>query len=667
VVGVEPHPYPSGADAVRSAEGRDIAHVITTALAEGWVVREDGTDGVDGWRPCRLGDITILVPARTSLPFLEDALAAARIPYRAESSSLVYASRAVRDLLMVLRAADDPTDHLRIVSALRTPLLGCGDDDLFRHRVLDGRTWSYNTPTPPDPTDGIVSAGLAFLREIHQARHWRSPAELLDRIARDRRALELGFAEGRPRDVWRRVRFVIDQARAWSEATGGSLRGYLHWVEQQTAEGSRVAESVLPETDDDAVRIMTIHAAKGLEFPITIVSGLSARPGGMRSPVEVHFPKDGGAVGYRMGKEVMTEEFEAAIPIDEQMGYDERVRLLYVACTRACDHLVVSLHRVHRKSPPAKHSSRTNAEVLLHGMGSLIDELPDLSGEPTPLPVDSRAVPSPPPPFAEWEADREAALDVASRPGAVAATALTDEGAPEWGESELPARHEPGQGSLFELLEPSAPRDLDASESVVPEPDPGLQKRPRDLDLPPWLKGRYGTAVGRAVHGVLQTVDLADGSGLDAAVAAQCQAEAVPDRADDVRALVLAALGSSVVREAAASPRWREVYACTPIGDRLLEGYVDLLYRGPDGLVVVDHKTAATDDPDELDRRVAGYRLQGAAYALAVGRATGEPVVRAVFLFLTPSGPVERELSDLSAAMADVERLVSAGSELVTL
>ena len=51
----------------------------------------------------------------------------------------------------MLRAADDPTDHLRIVSALRTPLLGCGDDDLFRHKVLEDRPWSYNTPTPPDP------------------------------------------------------------------------------------------------------------------------------------------------------------------------------------------------------------------------------------------------------------------------------------------------------------------------------------------------------------------------------------------------------------------------------------------------------------------------------------------------------------------------------------
>ena len=83
------------------------------------------------------------------------------------------------------------------------------------------------------------------------------------------------------------------------------------------------------------------------------------------------------------------------------------------------------------------------------------------------------------------------------------------------------------------------------------EPDPGLQKRPRDLDLPPWLKGRYGTAVGRAVHGVLQTIDLATGAGLDEALAAQCEAEAVPDRVGDVRMLVQQALGSPSVVEAA--------------------------------------------------------------------------------------------------------------------
>jgi ATP-dependent helicase/nuclease subunit A len=407
------------------------------------------------------------------------------------------------------------------------------------------------------------------------------------------------------------------------------------------------------------------------------VSGLSAGSRAPRSTVQVTFPRDGGRVGYRLGRSVVTEEFEASVPIDEQMGYDERLRLLYVACTRAMDHLVISLHREDRKNPPKLSRNRTNAEVLLHGMGdALAASLPDLSGEAEPLPADLVAVPAPPPDFATWAAERAAALAVAGRPGAVAATALTDEGTPVWSADPVlvpasepePPPGTPVQVSLFDEPAPTPAVEADDGDPgpLEPDVDPGLQKRPRDLDLPPWLKGRYGTAVGRAVHGVLQTIDLASGACLDDAVAAQCQAEAVPDRADDVRRLVHDALRAPCVQAAAGSAHWREVYACTPIGDRLLEGYVDLLYRSDDGLVVVDHKTSASADPDELDRRVAGYRLQGAAYAVALGRATGEPVTRVVFLFLTPQGAVERELTDLDAAMADVERLVADGQELVT-
>jgi ATP-dependent exoDNAse (exonuclease V) beta subunit len=631
VLGRIVHPSTTVADELRAAEAEEVAATVVRAIGEGW----DVDDGHGSWRRARLGDITVLVPARTSLPFLEEAFDSAGIPFRAESSSLVYASRAVRDLLMVLRAVDDPTDHLRIVSALRTPLLACGDDDLFRFKVERQGRWSYLADQPDTvPADDPVGAGLLYLRSLHDERHWLAPSELLGRIAAERRAMELGFAEGRPRDVWRRLRFVIDQARAWSEATGGNLRQYLRWVGLQTAEGARVSEAILPESDDDAVRIMTIHSAKGLEFPVTIVSGMSTVPQGRPAPAQVVFPpaRDGmGRVGYKFGKNVTTLEYAEWAPIDEQMSFHERIRLLYVACTRARDHLVVSLHRKEHAKEPGRFR-RTNAELLLAGMGDLVDTLPD-AGRPTDaLPLVVLEPPGPPPPQAEWAAERDAALARASRPTAVAATALTDEGRPD-------------------------------SEA---EPDPGLEKRPRDLDLPPWLKGRYGTAVGRAVHGVLQTVDLGSGVGLDDALAAQCEAEAVPDRVDDVRRLAVAAIGSPSVQEAARHPHWREVYACTPIDGRLLEGYIDLLYRGPDGLVVVDHKTAATSDPDELDRRVEGYRIQGASYALIIAATTAEPVFRVTFLFLTPDGAVERHLADLETAVAEVRQLVSSGREMVT-
>jgi hypothetical protein len=101
-----------------------------------------------------------------------------------------------------------------------------------------------------------------------------------------------------------------------------------------------------------------------------------------------------------------------------------------------------------------------------------------------------------------------------------------------------------------------------------------------------------------------------------------------------------------------------------PVDGRLLEGYIDLLYRESDGLVVLDYKTSATDDPVELDRRVEGYRLQGASDALTLAATTDETVSRVTFLFLTPKGPVERHLNDLDTAVARVRALVTSGHEI---
>ena len=351
----------------------EVALTVTRIMGEGWDVSEkDGT-----WRPARLGDITVLVPARTSLPFLEDAFEQAGIAFRAETSSLVYASRAVRDLLMVLRAVDDPTNYLHIVSALRTPLLACGDDDLFRFKWERKGRWSYLADQPDTvPPDDPVRIGLSYLRSLYEQRTWSAPSELLGSIARDRRALELGFAEGRPRDVWRRLRFVIDQARAWSEATGGNLRQYLHWVAVQTAEGARVTESILPESDDDAVRILTIHGAKGLEFPITIVSGMSTAPSGRAGAGR------GGVSGDRAGWATSSARWSA--PRSTWTGRRSTNRWGSTSgsacCTwRARGRVTTWWCRCIARSEPRSRSPRRarTPSSSLAGMGDAVGDLPD--------------------------------------------------------------------------------------------------------------------------------------------------------------------------------------------------------------------------------------------------------------------------------------------------
>ena len=189
-------------------------------------------------------------------------------------------------------------------------------------------------------------------------------------------------------------------------------------------------------------------------------------------------------------------------------------------------------------------------------------------------------------------------------------------------------------------VEPETVSTEPLSAASVAEPA-GAAKGPRDVELPPWSKGRYGTAVGRAVHGVLQAIDLATGEGLDQLVAAQCAAEGVAVYADIVRGCVRSALDSDIVRRASTRQHWRESFVGTVLDDgTVIEGFIDLMYREDDGtIVVVDYKT--DDIPAAaIGVRAEYYRPQIHAY-LGCLRASGVSEPQGALLFLSPKHPAE--------------------------
>jgi len=645
VLGLRPYDDKPTAEVLRQREAAEVVAAVQRALEEGWAVQD--LDSGE-WRPTRPGDVTILLPSRTSLPELERELERGGVAARVDSSALVYTTREVRDLLAVARAVDDPTDELALVTALRSPAFGCGDDDLYRYRKVHGGRWNHQAARPEGvAADDPVAAGLAYMGELHRHRWWLTPSAVLDRIVADRRLFELGVESGRPRDVLRRLRFVVDQARAYGESVGGSLREYLAWARLQGDESTRVAETILPETDTDAVRIMTIHAAKGLEFPICVMSGLTTRPGGRKGRVQVALTA-GRNLQLKVGQNYESRAFEEHREVEETMSQAERVRLLYVAATRARDHLVVSLHRTASQEGQTDAASQT-AAVLLAGAGAQqgAEVLEAAGAMPPAAAVAATALGGDRPSFDEWRQLNRDRLAAGRRANTVAATTLaTTVAVLDAG----PSQADPGLGH--------GP-GRDTADVGVLGVEPGLAKRERDLELPPWARGRYGTAVGRAVHGVLQVVDLATGADLDALAHAQATAEAVPQLHAQVAALARSALASGSTRAAAASRHWREVYVAAPVGDTLLEGYVDLLYEDGPGLVVVDFKTDFLAGEADTAAKLARYRLQGAAYAVALERSVARPVTGVAFVFCQPgASPIERHLTDLhDAKQAVLDRL----------
>ena len=339
--------------------------------------------------------------------------------------------------MAVLRAVNDPSDHFAVVTALRSPAFGFGDDELYEYRCACRgayRAWDFLSRQP----EGPISEALGWMAELHSQIMWLSPGEILDRVIRDRRMLELSFFGGRYRDALRRLRFVADQARAYSDATGGSLRSYLYWVDAQMSEGRRTPEAIIPETDDDAVRVMTVHAAKGLEFPIAVVAGFSGKTAAvssLRSPWllfdqrqaqddEEEDEEEGGGgsaqgeggsekegrtgggfgldgVDYKLSDFLASSNSQEALKREKEFEFHQFLRLLYVACTRARDYLAVSIFRTVRSSsswaklnPSQRLRKMTGAEMLAEATKGF--PAAEFSAD-TAAPVDAESTPMP-----EW-------------------------------------------------------------------------------------------------------------------------------------------------------------------------------------------------------------------------------------------------------------------------
>ncbi len=588
------------ADGVREAEAAAVAGLIAE-IERSWRVRDRGA-GTDGavLRPARLRDVCILMPTRANLRAIEYALEDARLAYRVESQTLVLATQDVREILNCLRAIDSPADQVAIAAALRSTFFGCSDVELLEFADAGGR---FNYFSPGHDSGPVVDA-LTTLLAYHRQRTWTRPDALVESLVRERQVVEAAFGRPRPRERWRRLRWVTDQARAYVESSGSSLRGFLDWIERQAEEGAGAVEVPVPEADEDAVRIMTVHASKGLEFPIVILAGLGAER--RARPGNVIFPRDGGAPEMSFGGGIFhTPGWDTAKDVERDADAAEGVRLAYVAATRAEDHLVLSLFR---RESGASHAA--SIEKLCEGNEPLwrgvdLDALPD--GGPPPSDGAPRDLTAPD--RQRWIEERAALVAAASTPDAVAATTLAQQA-----------------------------------------------KEERDEEHAPYRRGRGGTSLGRAVHGVLQSIDLASGAGIEAVSRAQAAAEGIADRWREVEDLAQAAVESALVKRAVASGKYyRELYVSTPAEGRLLEGFVDLLFEEDGELVLVDYKTDALEAEEEPPER---YRLQGGAYALAARNATGRPIKEVSLLFLQPARAAT--FTDVDALCAEAQAALAA-------
>ena len=640
-------------------EAADVARVITTAVTEGWT--HEQRDG--SCRPIRYGDIAVLLPTRASLPQIEACLDAAGIEYRAEASSIVYGTPEIRDLLLTVRAAATTADSAAVVGALRSPLFACGDDDLLRWRAAGG-SWAPGSPAPRGLADSPVATGLAYLSEL--SRGSRRPGEVLETVIRDRMVFETVAESPRRSDLWRRIRFVVEHAWAWQESASdpdrADLRDYVDWAFTLTADDARVPEAVIPELGLDAVRITTMHASKGLEYPMVVIAGMSRDV--VRGDERLFWSRSGVPL-VSLSTKVAQSGVAAAADEEKEHRRAERIRLLYVACTRARSRLAVSGYGwVPTKSNP--HKAKTTPWGYLLGESCAEADAPPLLDFRWRDERRARHTESEGPDRLQWDERTRRVAELSAERASWSATGIVhpEESGPDpapgattpvpTGPEQMgPAEPDPGEVPSVTPFGPGGDRALP---DRLPDRLAEALRRRADLapvrteELPPAPRtapSAAGAAVGTAVHHLAEHTPLdrpldADWHrwARDQLTALGLAEHAAPQALAEMVDIARVALEAEPVRRAADLDHWAELpltgTLSTDDGESVrVDGVADLVVRHGDGTwSIIDYKT----DVAVTCRTAEAYLLQLCAYAELLRSVTGQPVRRVELVFCRGGG-----------------------------
>jgi ATP-dependent helicase/nuclease subunit A len=346
---------PGGCDssATRRNEAGMVARRIQCLVLGSHIhVYEEAKDRSFTKRPARYGDIAILLEQRTNLPVYLSALASYGIPFYVHGGTGFYSRPEVCDLYNILRFLRYRHDDISLAGTLRSPYFCLPDTELFRIAGEKGPTFWEKLQNY-----GELTASEGAVRACRLLSAWVADAgrtgivPLIRRILSESGIYTVYAALPEGKQILANLEKIVAMARVWESAGSYGLAEFIEDLGTAMDEEEREGEAPLDALAQNSVNVMTVHAAKGLEFPIVVVPDMGMRFRETSPPIMI------GDNPLLVGTKVPDpdEDFDltdtpmltALREMQRQKERAEKKRLLYVALTRARDHLIMS------GSPPA--------------------------------------------------------------------------------------------------------------------------------------------------------------------------------------------------------------------------------------------------------------------------------------------------------------------------
>jgi ATP-dependent helicase/nuclease subunit A len=346
----EAGPARTTAGTARLGEAERVARLLRERLDAGWRIRDRGTGRL---RPANAGDVAILFRSLADSAAYERALAAEGFDYLVVGGSGFFAQQEVLDLINLLTAVEDPLDGVALAGALRSPFFNLSDDALLRLAIegrgslsdgLDSAVETGLERIPPRDRDRVVRA-RSLLVAWREAKDRLPIAGLVERILDESgyEASLLGeFLGDRKRA---NARKLVRMARRFDEQGGFTLADFVARLRADLRAATKETQAATTDEGGEIIRLMSIHQAKGLEFPVVVLPDLDRKR-----------PNDSRRLAFDpiLGPVVGAVESEASDDSEKPLGAivhrhreseaedAEALRLLYVATTRARDRLILS-------------------------------------------------------------------------------------------------------------------------------------------------------------------------------------------------------------------------------------------------------------------------------------------------------------------------------------